>query len=461
MNIVVVGGGPGGYVAAIRGAQLGADVTLIENKKLGGTCLNEGCIPTKALLHSAQLYTNAKKGAEEGVLCEPQLDFGQVQKHKNGIVKKLVGGVGYLLKANKVNVIQGKASLADESTLSVASEDETIELKPDKIIIAAGSVPVRPPIPGIDSNKCLDSGQVLELEKVPRSMVIIGGGVIGVEMATAYSAFGTEITIIEMMDEILPMMDGELVRIVKKRLQKNGVKIITSTKVLSIEDTGNTAIVHAGKNGEENEYECEAVLVSVGRHSGTDSLNLGSVGIENDRGRIVVNRHMQTNLPNVYAVGDCTGGSMLAHAAFMQGEIAVEHAMGQDAVFDGAAIPSCVFSSPEMACAGITEEQAEKGSVPYICGRFPMSANGKALIMNGGEGMVKIIAESETGKIIGVHISGPNATELITEGALAVRLGLSVDQLISTIHAHPTIGESLRESALSSLNRSIHIVNGR
>ena len=459
MNIVVIGGGPGGYVAAIRAAQLGADVTLIENKKLGGTCLNEGCIPTKALLHSAQLFTDAKKGAKEGVLCEPQLDFKQVQKHKNGIVTKLVGGVGYLLKANKVNVIRGKASFIDESTLSVESKDETVHLKYDKIIIAAGSVPAKLPILGIYSKKCLDSAQVLDLEEVPQSMVIIGGGVIGVEMATAYSAFDTKITIIEMMDEILPIMDAELVRIVKKRLQKNGVRIITSTKVLSIEDAGKTAIVHAEKKGEASQHECEAVLVSVGRRAKTDLLDLGSAGIENDRGHIIVNEHMQTNVPSVYAVGDCTGGSMLAHAASMQGEVAAEHAMGHDAVFNGTAIPYCVFSSPEMACAGITEEQAKLGSIPYICGKFPMKASGKALIMNGGEGMVKIIAEAETQKVIGVHIAGPNATELITEGALAVELGLSLEQLISTIHAHPTIGECLRESALSTLKRSIHIVN--
>ncbi len=459
-TVAVIGGGPGGYVAAIRAAQLGASVTLIEKESLGGTCLNVGCIPTKALLHTAELYTEAKNGASCGVMAEVTLDFAKSQAHKAGIVKQLVGGVGGLLAANKVKVISGTASFAAPKTLSVATSAGVQSHSFDKIIIAAGSVPVMPPIPGIESKQCIDSTGALALAEVPKSMVIIGGGVIGVEIATLYNALGAKVTIVEMMDEILPMMDGELTKIVRADLLKKGVAIHNKAKVVSIKDAGAEAVVSVVMpDGKTQNISGEKVLVSVGRKTNTDALAMDTVGIAHDRGRISVNSKLETNLAGVYAVGDCLGQIMLAHIASAQGEIAAENALGHAAEFSAVTNPSCVYTNPEFAGVGITEEQAKAQGLAYNVGKFPLMANGKALIMGGGAGMVKIIAGKQYNEILGVHIVGPRATDLIAEAALAIGMEGTVDELIATIHAHPTVAEAVREAALAVEKRAIHIPN--
>ncbi len=460
-KIAVIGGGPGGYVAAIRAAQLGAEVTLIEKSRLGGTCLNVGCIPTKALLSSAHLYESVKEGKAQGVIAEPFLDFSQVQKNKAFVVSRLVSGVGGLLKANHVRVIQGTASFEDQSNLVVTDVNgEQQTLSSDKIIIASGSIPVIPPIPGVNIPQCIDSTQALSLESVPSSMLIIGGGVIGLELATAYHSFGTKITVVEMTPEILPMMDAELVQMLRKKLKRIGIEVITGAKVASVEEKNGIAYVQVEQNGITTSYTADKVLVSVGRRTDTEALNLEAAGIRHDRGRIQVDKFLLTNLPNVYAIGDCLGKIMLAHVASAQGEAAAEHAMGHLAdIYSDKTIPSCVYTDPELATVGLTEEKAKEAGIDYIVGRFPLAANGKALIMNGGEGAIKIIADAKYHEVLGVHILGPRATDLITEGALAIRLEATLEELITTIHAHPTIGEAVRETALAAERRAIHIPN--
>ncbi|CAK7005252.1 MAG: Dihydrolipoyl dehydrogenase [Desulfovibrio sp.] len=458
-TIAVIGGGPGGYVAAIRAAQLGADVTLIEKEHIGGTCLNVGCIPTKALLHTATLYEEAKNGAACGVMAEVTLDFTKAQERKAAIVKKLVSGVGSLLKANGVKVVKGTASFDSAKTLRIAKEDGEEKLSFDKIIVAAGSVPAVPPIPGIDAKQCMDSTGALALESVPESMLIIGGGVIGIEIATLYATLGCAVQVVEMMDRILPMMDAELTRVVAKDLRKKGVAFFTGTKVLSVADTGGEAVVTVEDKDGRKELAAKTVLVSIGRRAATDSLNLDAAGITHERGKIAVNDAMETNVPGVYAIGDCNGIIMLAHIASDQGEIAAENAMGHAAAFNPASNPSCVYTNPEFAGVGLTEDEAKAKGVEFVVGKFPLAANGKALIMDGGGGVVKILAGKEHKEILGVHIVGPRATDLIAEAALAIGMEATVDEVIATIHAHPTLAEAFREAALAVEKRAIHIPN--
>ncbi|MDR1649523.1 MAG: dihydrolipoyl dehydrogenase [Synergistaceae bacterium] len=457
-KIAVIGGGPGGYVAAIRAAQLGAEVTLIEENKLGGTCLNVGCIPTKALLHSAHLLDEIRNGAEYGVTATPALDFAQVQKRKEKIVNQLVEGVGGLMRANKIAVVQGRASFKDAKTLQVKGQSEAI-LAFDKIIIATGSRPVKLPIPGIDSPRCVDSTGALNFEAAPKSMLIIGGGVIGVELATAYSAFGTKITIVEMEQEILPLLDSELAGILRKILTERGVEILASAKLESIEDKGTLAKVNVGLGGKKLAFEAEKVLVSVGRRTNTEALGLDSVGIEHDRGRITVDNAMRTSVPGVYAIGDCLGRTMLAHVASVQGEIAAENALGREAVYEERTNPSCVYTDPEFASVGLTEKEAQKRGVKYIVGRFPLAANGKALIAGGERGIVKILADPKYDEIIGLHILGPRATDMIGEGAFAIGVESTLDEMEKIVHAHPTLSEAIREAALAAKKRAIHMPN--
>ena len=464
-SILVVGGGPGGYVAAIRAAQLGADVTLIEREHLGGTCLNVGCIPTKCLLHSAELLSQIREqGAEIGVrVTGAEVDFPQVIAHKDAVSKKLTGGIANLLKNNKVARVDGTAEFTAPGRLLVKKSDGTEEeMTADKIILATGSINAVPPIPGIRENEnCIDSTGALSLDHLPASMIVIGGGVIGLEIACAYAAFGTKITVVEMMPAMLPMMDGELTRLGQRHMRKMGIDFHLETPVQSVEAAeGGVRVNCKDKKGEDVSFEAEKVLVAVGRRANTERLNLAAGGIENDRGRILVNDRMETNVPGVYAIGDCVfGRAQLAHTASAMGEVAVENAMGLDAAYDESTNPTCVYIEPECAGVGLTEEQAKARELDYIVGKFPMAANGKALILNGGEGLVKIIANRSDNKVIGMHIIGPRATDLISEGALAIRMGATVDDIIETIHSHPTVTEAVREAALNVEKRAIHSRN--
>ena len=462
-TVIVVGGGPGGYVAAIRAAQLGASVTVVEKEHLGGTCLNIGCIPTKCLLHSAELMEDIRtQGREIGIEVEGvKVNFPQVIAHKNAVSKQLTGGIAALLKANKVAKIDGEASFTAPGKLSVKKADGTVEaMTADAIIVATGSVNAVPPIPGIKENpNCIDSTGALSLEALPKSMVVIGGGVIGLELACAYAAFGTKITVVEAMDHMLPMLDGELTKIGVAHMKKMGMEFNLECPVQSVEASPVGAkVVCKNKAGETVSFEAEKVLVAIGRKANTASLNLEAGGLNNDRGRILVNDRMETNVPGVYAIGDCVfGRAQLAHTASAMGEVAAENIMGMDAKYDESTNPTCVYIEPEAASVGLTEEQAKAKGIDYKVGKFPMSANGKALILNGGEGLVKIIAGAEYGEVLGMHIIGPRATDLIAEGALAIGGEMTLDEIIATIHSHPTVTETMRECALDALGRAVHI----
>lgn len=460
IKVAVIGGGPGGYVAAIRAAQLGGEVTLIEKGNLGGTCLNVGCIPTKALLHSAELYEEMKEGAAYGITASDiKVDFAKVQESKSAVTKKLVSGVKGLMAANKVKVVSGEASFVSRDAIEVKTEKGTETIKADKFIIATGSIPAKPPIPGIDSDKCIDSTGALELKEIPKSMVIVGGGVIGVEIATLYSAFGCKIVIVEMLNEILPMMDGELTKIIRAKLAKKGVEIYTGAKVTAFKDAGaNVEVSVEMSDGAKKVFAGEKALISIGRRTNTATIGMEKAGIANDRGRITVNNKMETNVPGIYAIGDCVGQIMLAHVASTHGEIAAENALGHSSVFDSKTNPSCVYTKPEFASVGLTEEEAKAQGVDYIVGKFPLAANGRAMIM-GEDGMIKIIAGKKYKEVLGAHIIGPRATDLIGELALAIGMEATTDEVIATIHAHPTVAEAIKEAALAVEKRAIHIPN--
>ena len=359
--------------------------------------------------------------------------------------------------------IDGEASFVAPGKLSVKKADgSTEEMTADAIILATGSVNSQPPIPGLKENpNCIDSTGALSLEALPKSMVVIGGGVIGLELACAYAAFGTKITVVEALDHMLPMLDGDLTTIGVAHMKKMGMEFNLECSVQSVEPSSVGAKVVCKNKAEETvSFEAEKVLVAIGRRANTASLNLEAGGLNNDRGRIIVNDKMETNVPGVYAIGDCVfGKAQLAHTASAMGEVAAENIMGIPAVYDEKTNPTCVYMEPEAASVGLTEEQAKAKGLNYKVGKFPMSANGKALILNGGEGLVKIIADAKYGEVLGMHIIGPRATDLIAEGALAIRLEATIDELISTIHSHPTVTETMREAALNVEKRAIHTMN--
>ena len=464
-NVIVIGGGPGGYVAAIRAAQLGASVTVVEKEHLGGTCLNVGCIPTKCLLRSAELLEDMRtRGAELGVKADNlTVDFPQVIAHKAQVSKQLTMGIAGLLKMNKIAKVDGEAVFTGEKAIRVKKADGTEEdMAADAIIVAAGSVNSLPPIPGLKENpNCIDSTGALSLETLPESMVVIGGGVIGLELACAYAAFGTKVTVVEAMDHMLPMLDGDLTKVGVRHMKKMGIEFHLESPVQAVEKSPVGAkVVCKDKTGETVSFEAEKVLVAIGRKANTASLNLEAGKLDNDRGRIIVNDKMETSVPGVYAIGDCVlGHAQLAHTASAMGEVAAENIMGQEAHYDEKTNPTCVYIEPEAASVGRTEEQCKSQGLEYKVGKFPMSANGKALILNGGEGIVKIIAGKEFGEILGMHIIGPRATDLICEGALAIEGEMTLDEIIATIHSHPTVTETMREAALQAEKRAIHTSN--
>ncbi|WP_349687745.1 dihydrolipoyl dehydrogenase [Acidaminococcus sp. DS4831] len=464
MSIIIIGAGPGGYVAAIRAAQLGTKVTVIDEKYLGGTCLNIGCIPTKCLLHSAELIIELKKrGAKIGVEADNlKINFQRVIKYKNEVSSQLTAGIAGLFKANGIKFLQGRACFIDRNNISVSYTDGTKEvLTADAFIISTGSINAVPHIPGIqESSGCIDSTGALSLPKLPKSMIIIGAGVIGLELACAYAAFGTDIKVIEALDNVLPMLDSDLVKIGIAHMKNMGIEFYFSCPVQSVNESqsGVQVVCHNKNNGKEQIFEAEKVLVAVGRKPNTKFLNLNAIGVETQNGSILVNDKMQTNLSNIYAIGDCVcGKAQLAHTASVMGEVAAENIMGISSLYSEKTNPVCVYIEPEAASVGLTEKQAKEKGIDYIVGKFSMNGNGKSLIMNDGVGLVKIIAGKEYNEILGMHIIGPRASDLIAEGALAIEGELTLDDLINTIHSHPTVTEAIREAALDARSRAIHM----
>ena len=457
-SIIVIGGGTGGYVAAIRAAQLGAQVTLIEKDALGGTCLNRGCIPTKALLQSADMLAKIKEAGVFGISAgKVSIDFSAVTKRKNAVVEQLVSGVTFLMKKNKVKVIEGIATLIDSKTVEILGGSERVTA--DNIIIATGSKPSTIPVKGIDESGVITSDEALVMEQSPKSIVIIGGGVIGLEFAQIMSRLGSEVIIVEMMPQILPTEDTEVANMLGGILEKDGIKIFTSATVKSIASAGRkgSLVSFTTKDGKgEQEVIVEKVLLSVGRQPNTDDLGVDKLGLAMEKGRIVANERMETNIPGVYAVGDVIGGLMLAHVAMDEGKCAAENIMGADCKIDYWAVPRCVYTSPELAGVGITEAEAKEEYGDIKVGRFPFKANGKALILDETAGMVKIIAEARYKQILGVQILGPHATGLIAEAVLGIKMEATLEEIAATIHAHPTLSEAVLEAALNAEGKTIH-----
>ncbi len=449
-NIIIVGGGPGGYVAAIRGAQMGAKVALVEEKALGGVCLNCGCIPTKALLKSAMVLQEIKDAARFGInIGSVSVDFNRIMKRKNEVVSTLSSGIKGLMSANGIDVIKGRAELEAYDTVNIQGK----RLKGSSIIIATGSVPFKPPIPGIDRSCVITSDEALELTKLPKSMVVIGGGVIGVEMATLFGLLGCEVTIIEMMDRIVPMMESEISEELCSILKKSSISVITSARVKEIHDG---SVTYSKGNATQN-VKAEKVLLASGRLSSGEKLSLDKLGIRHKKGVIETDEKMRTNIENIYAIGDVNGKYMLAHTASEEGIVAVENIMGLTKTMDYNSIPQCIYTSPEIASVGITEEQARSKGYKVRVSKFPLMANGKALTEGYTDGFIKMIADEAYGQILGVHIMASHATEIISQCAIAMHNELTVYELANTIFPHPTQSEIIPEASRGFSHGAVHI----
>lgn len=462
-KIVVIGGGPAGYVAAIVAAQHQQEVVLVEKGALGGTCLNVGCIPTKTLAKTAALYTTAQKLNEFGInVGRPAIEWSKVQQRKESIVKSLRKGVTELLKSNDVKVVQGEATLVSPTTVQVKHPSgEVNEINANKIIIATGSVAAQIPSWEVDEKNILSSTGILGLEKLPASLIIIGGGVIGMEFASIFQSLGTRVTVIEVLPRLLNGMDASLVALLQKEMQRQGIKFFLETKVTSMESRDNEVTVFCQQGAQKHVLKAEKVLVAAGRVACTEGLGLEKLGIAMEGKNIKVNSHMETNIPGIYAAGDVIGGYQLAHVAFAEGEVAALNACGENCEIDYRGVPMCVYTNPELAQVGVSQNEAEKGNAAISIGEFPLMANGKALIEGERLGLVKVIQEKTYGEILGISILGSHATELIAEATLAIHNELTIEELISTIHAHPTIAETLREAALVAAGRPIHITRSR
>lgn len=446
-DIAVLGGGPGGYVAAIRASQLGKKVALIEARELGGTCLNRGCIPTKALLHGAEVYEQTINASVFGVnTAEVGYNYSKMAAYKTAAVEKLVSGIGMLEKAHGVTVIKGFGRLADTHNIDVVqSADEHINVSFDKLILATGSSPVKPPIEGIDGKNIVTSDDILAMTELPDSFVIIGGGVIGIEFATLFATLGKPVTVIEMMPSILPGADADIVRTCLRVLKKKKVTIVNNAKVTKLEG-GDIVTVSYELNGKVKTAEGACCVVSVGRKAETRNIGLEELGIEFNRNFIVIDDHCRTNIENIYAIGDITGKIQLAHVASAQGLVAAANAAGMDEVMDYSVVPACIYTSPEIAFVGISEDKAKAMGIEYKLGTFNVAGNGRAMVMGENLGIVKLISDME-GKLIGAQLMCPRATDMIAELAAVMKLGGSVKDVADTIHPHPTVSECVMEAA--------------
>jgi len=457
-NVVVIGGGPGGYVAAIKAVQLGAKVTLVEEDKLGGTCLNRGCIPTKFLLRSVETYQSIKDAGQYGLsVTGVNMDLSKMQVGKNKVISTLVSGVKGLLRGNNIEVISGRAKLAPPKQVEIDSgqgKKQTIEA--EKIIIVTGAKPIVLPIPGADSPDIMSVESMLELEELPKSLAIIGGGVIGVELATVLAKLGCRVSLIEMMPHCLPTQDDEIASILEGVLREDGIQVCCSARVSRIEDVKGGKAVIFTEGDTEQRIEAEVVAIAVGYKPNIEDLGLEECGVAIDKGSIQVNERMQTSVPDIYAAGDVVGGMMLAYIAIEEGIVAAENAMGMNSKIDYHAIPQCIFTLPEVASVGITEQEAIDQGHEIEIGRFPFSANGMAMILGEQKGLVKIITEKKYGQILGVHIIGPHATGLIAEATIAMKLESTHEDIIATTHAHPSLSEALWEAAMDVSGKAIH-----
>lgn len=447
INLVVIGGGPGGYPAAIRAAQIGAQVTLIENRDLGGTCLNRGCIPTKALLQSASFLTQMKTAQAFGIVTgEVKCDFAKAMQQKTKIVRRLVIGVGSLLKSNAIKVIKGTATLADAQTVVVKETNE--QIKADRIIIATGSVPSKPSITGIEESGVITTDDALGLKELPKSIIILGSYIFGVEFAQIFHSLGSQVTIIEPGPQILAEEDAELVKGFANQMIKDGITIITQAAIKKITTKNGGVCLTYADSGGDKEVIAEKILCGDQQKPYYEGLGIENLGVKVKEGFITVNERMETNVPNIYAIGDVIGGLMFAHVATSEGECAAQNALGKPSRMSYRAVPRCLYTSPELASVGLTEKEAKEKYGQLKVGRFPLVASGRALTIGDTIGMVKVIAEPKYGEVVGVHMLGLQATELIAEAVLGIQMEATFEEFAHTIHAHPTLSEGLMEAAL-------------
>lgn len=463
-DLVVIGGGPGGYVAAIRAAQLGMKTACVEGRgALGGTCLNVGCIPSKALLQSSEKYADASKHfAEHGIKVEGlKLDLAAMMERKDKVVKGLTGGIELLFKKNKIDYVKGWGSIPAAGSVKVTLADggeETLSAK--KILIATGSEST--PLPGVetDEKQIVTSTGALALDKLPGSLVVVGAGVIGLEMGSVWSRLGAEVTVVEFLDRILPGMDGEIAKQTQRVLGKQGLSFKLGTKVTGAKKSkdGVTLTLEPAKGGDSEELKTDVVLVAIGRRPFTEGLGLKELGVAmNNRGFIEVDENFQTSVAGIYAIGDCIPGPMLAHKAEEDGVVSVERMTGQKSHIDYGLVPGVVYTWPEVAGVGKTEEQLKEAGVDYKVGKFPFTANSRARAVGDTDGVVKILADKRTDKVLGVHILGPLAGDILAECVTVMEFGGSAEDIARTCHSHPSMGESVKEAALAADGRAIHI----
>ena len=455
-RIIVIGGGVAGYPAALRAARLGADVTLVEKEKLGGVCLNKGCIPTKAYLKATTLFKEMKKASLFGVNSEKVgIDFNSLLVRKKVVVNRLTEGVASLLKSKKVQVVNGTASFVNSKTIKILETGNV--LSGDKFILATGSTPVELSIPGSENVSLLTSDDLLTMESLPKSLLIIGGGYIGVELGQFFHRMGVEVSIVEVMDRIIPTEDEEISKALRGFLEKEGIRIFTQGRVEKVERDDVQKRVIFSTTGGQKEIQATDLAQTVGRKPCFSGMEIEKIGLKTEKGRIVVNERMETNIPHIFAAGDVIGKIMLAHVAMAEGECAARNALGYPSAISYAAVPRCIYTSPEVACVGLTEKEAIEKEGAVQVSRFPFHVISKASLMEEMEGMIKVVAGRRYGEILGVHIIGPHATELIAEAVLAIEMEVTVEELAHTIHPHPTFSEGMGEAAMALSGGAIHL----
>jgi len=461
-DLVIIGGGPGGYVAAIKAAQLGLSTTLIEQDKLGGVCMNRSCIPTKALVSTVEILQNIQRAQEFGIMVQDySIDFPGIMKRKDMITRRLSSGVEQLLKLNEVKIIKGEGQISEPGIVEVVDAERNKEvLKTKNIIIATGSKILPLPVPGIDNEGVINSDEALSLNELPSQILIVGGGVVGIEFAGIFQALGVKTTIVEMLPRILLPIDEEIASRLTQLLKRRGIEIWTNSKVKEIKKKGYLLEVVISTPEKEERLESEKVLLAAGRIPDPGKINITQLGLELEGKAIKVDERMKTNIPGIYAVGDVVGKIMLAHVASREGIVAVENIAGKDSFMDYRVVPNCVFSLPEVASVGLTEEEARRQDNHIKVSKFPYLANGKALGMGETEGMVKIVAQAETNVLLGIHILGAHASDLIAEATLALSMKATANELVHSIHAHPTLAETIAEAAEGIVGRPLHIFRG-
>jgi dihydrolipoamide dehydrogenase len=460
VEALVIGAGPGGYVAGIRLGQLKKRALVVERDKPGGICLNVGCIPSKALINVSKYYDKMRHGAEIGLLADNvRIDMAKLQSWKGEVVSKLTGGVRTLLKANGCDYRTGAARLVSRNTVEISEPSGKITVQADNIVLATGSRPVEIPGFKFDGNRVVDSTGALDFAAIPERFVVIGGGYIGIEIGTLYAKLGSKVTVVEALPSILTGNDPEIVQVVARKLKKLGVEVMTGAKAKSWTEKDGRAVVTLDLGGKEVTLDADKVLVAVGRRPNSEGLGLEEVGVKTERGFVPVDRRMRTNVPGIYAIGDLAGQPMLAHKASKEAEVVAEVIAGHKMEFDARCIPAVIFSDPEVASAGITADEAEKRGQQIKVGKFPFVALGRAIANADTDGFVKVVIDAATKEVLGIHVVGNGASDVIAEAALAIEMGALADDIALTIHAHPTLPEAIMEAAKASLGEAIHIQN--